>query len=181
MTSRAVDQVIYQFGPFRLDPTDCLLLRDGQSVPLTPKAFDLLVYLVEHHGQLVEKQTLMEALWPNTVVEDVNLAYNVSALRKALDEGRDGTSMIQTVPTRGYRFVAPVSSSSPPAAPTSAVGGPENGGEPAGLLARTRVSRLRDRVRWDQLRRGSGVFRVHASIQPEFLQLRRLRGRRSRA
>ena len=114
MTSRAVDQVIYHFGPFRLDPTDCLLLRDGQSVPLTPKAFDLLVYLVEHRGRLVEKQTLMGALWPDTVVEEVNLAYNVSALRKALDDNRGGTSMIQTVPTRGYRFVAPVSSSHRP-------------------------------------------------------------------
>ncbi len=71
--------------------------------PLTPKAFDLLVYLVEHHGRLVEKQTLMGALWPDTVVEEVNLAYNVSALRKALDEIRRHLDD-QTVPTRGYRF-----------------------------------------------------------------------------
>ena len=99
---------IYEFGAFRLDPTERLLLREGQVVALTPKAFDLLVYLVEHHGHLVEKQSLMTALWPDTVVEEANLAYNISALRKALANGREDAKFIETVPTRGYRFVAPV-------------------------------------------------------------------------
>ena len=102
----------YEFGPFRLDPAERLLLRDGQAVALTPKAFDLLVYLVEHHGHLVEKQSLMTALWPDTVVEEANLAYNVSALRKALGDGREDGRFIETVPTRGYRFVARVTVSS---------------------------------------------------------------------
>jgi Tol biopolymer transport system component/DNA-binding winged helix-turn-helix (wHTH) protein len=102
----------YEFGPFRLDPAERLLLRDGQAVALTPKAFDLLVYLVEHHGHLVEKQSLMTALWPDTIVEEANLAYNVSALRKALGDGREDGRFIETVPTRGYRFVARVTVSS---------------------------------------------------------------------
>jgi serine/threonine-protein kinase len=107
----------YEFGPFRLDPAERLLLRGGQPVALTPKAFDLLVHLVERPGRLVEKQALMAALWPDAVVEEANLAYNVSALRKALGDGQEGEQFIQTVPTRGYRFVAPVRevSAGPPA------------------------------------------------------------------
>jgi DNA-binding winged helix-turn-helix (wHTH) protein len=98
----------YEFGPFRLDPAERLLLRDGQVVPLTPKTFDLLVYLVERHGRLVEKSALMSALWPDTVVEEGNVAYNISALRRVLGDGREDARFIETVPTRGYRFVARV-------------------------------------------------------------------------
>jgi Tol biopolymer transport system component/DNA-binding winged helix-turn-helix (wHTH) protein len=105
MTSPAENSRTYEFAPFRLDSTERLLLRDGQVVPLTPKAFDLLVYLVERHGRLVEKQALISALWPDTIVEETNLAYTVSALRKVLDSGSQGASLIQTVPTKGYRFV----------------------------------------------------------------------------
>src|SRR6266571_4837554 len=105
---KAVTTVVYEFGSFRLDPAERLLQKDGQPIPLTPKAFDLLVYLAERPGRLVEKQALMSALWPDAVVEEANLAYNISALRKALGDGHDGEHVIQTVPTRGYRFVAPV-------------------------------------------------------------------------
>jgi eukaryotic-like serine/threonine-protein kinase len=84
------------------------VLRAGQPVSLTPKALDLLVYLVERHGHLVAKQELLSAVWPDTFVEEANLTYNISALRKALGDGQDGEQFIQTVPTRGYRFVAPV-------------------------------------------------------------------------
>jgi DNA-binding winged helix-turn-helix (wHTH) protein/Tol biopolymer transport system component len=100
---------VHEFGRFRLDSAERLLLRSGQPVSLTPKAFDLLVYLIERHGRLVTKQELMRALWPETFVEEANLTYTVSALRKALGE-RDGQDeqLIQTVPTRGYRFIAPV-------------------------------------------------------------------------
>jgi Tol biopolymer transport system component/DNA-binding winged helix-turn-helix (wHTH) protein len=108
MASRADDQVVYRFGNFRLDPAERLLVRHEQPLPLTPKSFDLLLYLVERHGRLVEKQALLAALWPNTVVEEANLAYNVSVLRKVLDESKSGPSIIQTVPTKGYRFTAPV-------------------------------------------------------------------------
>jgi DNA-binding winged helix-turn-helix (wHTH) protein len=113
MSNGAGDNLIYEFGAFRLDPTERLLLREGQVVALTPKAFDLLVCLVEHHGHLVEKQTMMTALWPDTVVEEANLAYNISALRKALADGQGDAKFIETVPTRGYRFVAPVVAARP--------------------------------------------------------------------
>jgi Tol biopolymer transport system component/DNA-binding winged helix-turn-helix (wHTH) protein len=108
MTSRVGDQQIYDFGVFRLDPDERLLLRNGQPVPLTPKAFDLLVYLVQRQGKLVQKFALMAALWPDTSVEEANLAFQISALRKALGEGANGEALIQTVPTRGYRFVGSV-------------------------------------------------------------------------
>ena len=97
--------VAYQFGPFRLDPAERLLTNRGQPISLTPKAFDLLVYLVERHGRLVEKSTLIAALWPDTIVEEANLAFQISALRKALGDSED---LIQTVPTKGYRFVGAV-------------------------------------------------------------------------
>jgi len=98
----------YEFGAFRLNPTERLLLREGRPVPLAPKAFDLLVLLAQNPGRLLEKQALMEALWPDTFVEEANLAYNVSTLRKALDDDRSGPQFIETVPTRGYRFIAPI-------------------------------------------------------------------------
>ena len=99
---------IREFGAFRLDPAERLLLRDGHAVALTPKAFDLLLYLVDRPGRLIEKQTLMAALWPDAIVEEGNLASTVSALRKALGDEGDGPRVIATVPTRGYRFVMPV-------------------------------------------------------------------------
>ena len=89
---------VHEFGSFRLDSAERLLLRDGQPVSLTPKAFDLLVYLVDHAGRLVTKQALMSALWPNSFVEEANLTFTVSALRKALGDGQDGEQFIQTVP-----------------------------------------------------------------------------------
>ena len=99
---------VYEFGAFRLDSAERLLLRAGQPVSLTPKAFDLLVYLVERPGRLVTKQDLLSGIWRETFVEETNLTYTVSALRKALGDGQNGETLIQTVPTRGYRFVAPV-------------------------------------------------------------------------
>jgi DNA-binding winged helix-turn-helix (wHTH) protein/TolB-like protein len=99
------DQV-FEFGDYLLAPKERLLLRSGAPVSLTPKAFDLLVVLVRRAGHLVSKEDLLREVWPDTIVEEVNLSVNISALRKALDGA--GNEMIQTVPTRGYRFVAPV-------------------------------------------------------------------------
>ncbi|HEY6401536.1 MAG TPA: transcriptional regulator, partial [Blastocatellia bacterium] len=99
---------IYEFGPFRLEADEQLLLRDGEAIPLQPKAFDLLLILVENHGHLLGKDELLKAVWPDTVVEEVNLANNISILRKALAEGRSEQRFIETAPRRGYRFVAPV-------------------------------------------------------------------------
>src|SRR5215831_20792137 len=99
---------IYEFGPFRLDEAEHLLLRDGETVPLTPKAFDLLLALVERHGHLLEKDELLRTVWPDTFVEEANLASNISQLRKALGDGENGQRYIETAPKRGYRFVASV-------------------------------------------------------------------------
>jgi DNA-binding winged helix-turn-helix (wHTH) protein/TolB-like protein/Tfp pilus assembly protein PilF len=104
------EQVIhsYQFGRFRLNTADRVLLRDSELVPLAPKAFDILLALVENPGRLVEKDDLMKRVWPTTFVEEGNLTQNISLLRKALGEHANGPQFIETIPRRGYRFVAPI-------------------------------------------------------------------------
>jgi DNA-binding winged helix-turn-helix (wHTH) protein len=97
----------YRFGPFRLDPAERRLVRDGSAIALTPKAFDLLTALVENAGHLMKKSDLLERLWPGVFVEEVNLAQNVSAVRRALG-GDAKESFIQTVAGVGYRFTAAV-------------------------------------------------------------------------
>src|ERR671929_2263510 len=100
---------IYEFGDFRLDASRRLLLRaEGKVVPLTPKVFDTLLYLVERGGAVVDKDELMRVVWPDTVVEENNLNQNVSALCRVLGESRGEHRYILTVPGRGYRFVADV-------------------------------------------------------------------------
>jgi DNA-binding winged helix-turn-helix (wHTH) protein/TolB-like protein/Tfp pilus assembly protein PilF len=99
---------IFEFGRFRLKPDERLLLRGEDFVPLTPKAFDILLTLLENEGRLVPKDDLMKKVWPDTFVEEGNLTQNVSLLRKALGESATGPQFIETVPRRGYRFVAPV-------------------------------------------------------------------------
>src|SRR6266550_4166782 len=103
--------VIYEFGLFQLDVAERRLLREGEPVPLAPKVFDTLLVLVENCGHLLEKDDLMTRLWPDTIVEEATLARNISDLRKALGEIAD-QKYIETVPKRGYRFVAAVSRSS---------------------------------------------------------------------
>ncbi|HEY6806525.1 MAG TPA: winged helix-turn-helix domain-containing protein [Pyrinomonadaceae bacterium] len=100
------ENLTYDFGRFRLKRAERVLLREGEPVPLTPKVFDILITLVEHRGQVVEKDDLMKRVWPTTFVEEGNLTQNVSLLRKALGESAGGTQFIETVPRRGYRFVA---------------------------------------------------------------------------
>jgi Tol biopolymer transport system component/DNA-binding winged helix-turn-helix (wHTH) protein len=95
----------YEFGPFRLDAAERLLLRDGQRVPLTPKAFETLMVLIQNGGHVVEKDELIKKVWPDTFVEEVNLAKNISCLRKILG-GEQSDQYIETIPKRGYRFVA---------------------------------------------------------------------------
>ena len=94
----------YEFGEFRIDCVDRVLTKDGQLVPLTPKVFDLLLLLIENHGHVVEKERLMQEVWPDTFVEEGNLTQNISVLRKALGEKH----YIQTIPRRGYRFVGDI-------------------------------------------------------------------------
>ena len=98
----------YEFGSFRLDPAEHVLLRDGRPVPLTPKVFQVLRVLVEHGGHLVEKDFLLKEVWPDSFVEEGALSRSVSILRKVFDDSPAEKAYIATVPTRGYRFVAPV-------------------------------------------------------------------------
>jgi TolB-like protein/DNA-binding winged helix-turn-helix (wHTH) protein/Tfp pilus assembly protein PilF len=98
----------YEFGPFVLDPAEHTLLRQGESVPLRPKVFDTLLMLVKNSGHLVEKGELMSAVWPGQFVEEGNLNKTISMLRQALGESTEGNHFIETVPKRGYRFVADV-------------------------------------------------------------------------
>ena len=100
------EAAVFAFGPFVLDRNRRLLARAGTAVEITPKAFDLLVVLVQRGGAVVSKDELMDALWPDTAVEESNLAFQVSTLRKAL--GPEGARYIATLPGRGYQFVAPL-------------------------------------------------------------------------
>ncbi|MFZ0770528.1 MAG: winged helix-turn-helix domain-containing protein [Candidatus Sulfotelmatobacter sp.] len=99
---------LYEFGPFVLDPGERLLRHGAARMELPPRAFDTLQVLVENNGRLLEKDALMRTIWGGTVVEENNLSQVVYLLRKALRDGEDGTRYIETVPKRGYRFVAGV-------------------------------------------------------------------------
>ena len=102
---------IYEFGDFRIDASKRLLQRgDGSPVPLTPRVFETLLYMVEHSGEVLERQRLMDAVWPDAFVEENNLTQNISTLRRVLGEGPGSHRFIVTVPGRGYRFVAEVRS-----------------------------------------------------------------------
>jgi DNA-binding winged helix-turn-helix (wHTH) protein/TolB-like protein len=101
-------QYLYEFGPYLLDTAEKLLLRNGEPVRLTPKAFETLLALIERRGHLVKKDELMKVVWADAFVEESNLTNNVYALRKMLGQGENGKSYIETVPKRGYRFTAPV-------------------------------------------------------------------------
>lgn len=98
--------IIYEFGRYRLDVAEHQLLRGDEAVPLQPKIFDLLCALVEHQGHLLEKDELMQLVWPDVIVTEANLANNVSILRKTLCA--NGERFVETVPKSGYRFIAPV-------------------------------------------------------------------------
>ncbi len=106
---------LYAFGAFVLDAGQRVLLREGKPVPLAPKAVDTLLYLVSQAGRLVEKQELMNQVWPDTFVEEGNLTKNIFVLRQALGNGNGGQEYIETVPKRGYRFVAEVTAGEKPA------------------------------------------------------------------
>jgi len=127
--------LVYEFATFRLDVNARQLLSADRSVPLTPKAFDLLVTLVEHRDRLLDKDELMQRLWPDTVVEEANLAQNVFMLRKALGDNQDGQQFIATIPKRGYRFVAQVREISAPHAEMLRVPSPNVSRLLAGALA----------------------------------------------
>ena len=97
--------LVYEFGPFRLDPEERRLSREGQPITLRAKIFDTLCVLVEAHGHLLEKDELIHRVWPDAVVEEGNLAHNVSALRKTLGEPATGQNCAQAAKdTRNLQF-----------------------------------------------------------------------------
>src|SRR3954463_9906791 len=98
--------MLYKFGGCALDTGKRLLTRDGEPIALAPKTFDLLLVLVESGGRALSKAALIQSLWPDTFVEDANLSFQISTLRKAL--GEDGPRWIETVPKHGYRFAETV-------------------------------------------------------------------------
>jgi DNA-binding winged helix-turn-helix (wHTH) protein/TolB-like protein/Tfp pilus assembly protein PilF len=145
---------VFEFGPFRLDGAERVLLRDGQPVPLTLKAFAVLMLLVEKNGHLVEKDELMNRVWAGSFVEEGNLKVTVSMLRKALEDDQAENRFIETVPRRGYRFVASVRELSTETSEvivrerttaTITVEGDEKSGQPA--LRKALVAKERSRRR----------------------------------
>src|SRR6185503_15150203 len=99
---------VYAFGQFRLDAGKHMLFEGDEVISLTPKAFDTLLALVENRGSVMSKEELMRLVWANDFVEENNLAQNIHAVRKIVGDRIDGAKFIETIPKRGYRFVAEV-------------------------------------------------------------------------
>jgi DNA-binding winged helix-turn-helix (wHTH) protein/tetratricopeptide (TPR) repeat protein len=104
-------KLVYHFGHFRLNTSESILLYNQQHIPITPKAFEILQALVEGGGQVLKKEDLMQKVWPDVFVEEINLVKNISDLRKTLGGMDGGQEYIQTIPKRGYRFIVHVSRS----------------------------------------------------------------------
>src|SRR6202522_302175 len=101
-------RVLYEFGPFRMDPDRQVLLRENQPIPVTPKAFETLLALVRRSRDVVSKEELLKEVWPDSFVEESNLSQNIFMLRKALGDTAENRQYIVTLPGKGYRFAAPV-------------------------------------------------------------------------
>ena len=109
---------LFRFGPFRLDADRRLLLRGREAVPLRPLVFDTLLVLTERVGEVVTKDELLDAVWPDSVVEENNLSQNILALRRVLEDGGSNDVRIETLPKRGYRLIAQLEEELPPPRPT---------------------------------------------------------------
>src|SRR5687768_13044692 len=131
---------VYEFGEFSLDARKRLLWRAGAKVRLAPRVFETLLFLVEHHDMILDKERLMEGVWPDSIVEENNLTQNISALRRVFGETPGSHHYIVTVPGRGYRFVADVkiraANAAPPPLrrPELAISPTENGAEQAASI-----------------------------------------------
>jgi len=138
----SLESQIYRFAGFELEPGERRLCRDGRLVPLTPKVFELLVLMVESAGRVLGKDDLMAALWPGRFVMESNLTKHVWLLRKALNDGADGTGCIETVSKVGYRFVAPVTEAAAGETSAFAAAGPRL------PRAKVRAALSRRRLAW---------------------------------
>ena len=103
----------YQFGDFTLETHNYCLRKNHQQLHLRPKAFETLMYLVERSGQLVQKEELLDNLWPDTIVTENTLSQNIDAVRKVLEDNAHQPSFIQTVPRLGFKFIAEVNELAP--------------------------------------------------------------------
>src|SRR5262245_60241655 len=115
---------IHRFSDFTIDIEQKVLLRGGKAIPMAPKVFETLLALVENHGRIVLKEELMKRLWPDTFVEESNLTFNIQQLRKSLGDNAREPLYIETIPRRGYRFIAevkPLATSIAPAVPRATV------------------------------------------------------------
>ncbi|HET9711028.1 MAG TPA: winged helix-turn-helix domain-containing protein, partial [Pyrinomonadaceae bacterium] len=108
---------IHRFSDFTIDIEQKVLLRGGKAIPMAPKVFETLLALVENHGRIVLKEELMKRLWPDTFVEESNLTFNIQQLRKSLGDNAREPLYIETIPRRGYRFIAEVEPLATPIAP----------------------------------------------------------------
>src|SRR6266702_7708480 len=143
---QATSARLYEFGDFRLDTAKRLLRRlDGTTVPLTPRVFETLLYMVEHHDTVLDKERLMEAVWPDSIVEENNLSQNISTLRRIFGETPGSHSYIVTVPGRGYRFVAQVSDRTDNGSATVKA---EQGDGPRFAENRTEAATAKGRQQW---------------------------------
>src|SRR5215475_2364505 len=133
----------YEFGPFRLATAEHRLYRNSKMVMLPPKEFNLLLLLVQNPGQVMNRESLIKSLWPNTVVEEANLNVHISALRKALAENQGEQHYIETLPRLGYRFIAPVTEVGGIATLSSVSGFPAENG--AGALNQNAVMTVNNR------------------------------------
>jgi TolB-like protein/DNA-binding winged helix-turn-helix (wHTH) protein/Tfp pilus assembly protein PilF len=127
-------QLSYEFDRFRVDVQERFLFRDGNPVPLAPKVFDTLLVLLENNGHVLEKRELMNAIWPESFVEEVNLAHNISVLRKVLKESSNNGNFIETIPKRGYRFTcqfAPLNDNHETKGPRQVTSTPQSKKQPA--------------------------------------------------
>jgi DNA-binding winged helix-turn-helix (wHTH) protein len=161
-------QLVYEFGRFRLIPSEHELLRDDQPLPLPPKVFDTLLALVENGGHLKEKEELIRQLWPDSFVDDASLARNISQLRKVLGTREDGGEFIETIPKRGYRFIAPVTQVKadeylPAAAAPSLTPASAPAAEPFGSASRHNVSNRRRLPRGRLLLIGAALICIFAA------------------
>src|SRR6266850_1762741 len=100
----------FEFGGFRLDAAQGILRSETEEIPLAPKVFETLLVLVENQNAVLDKDYMLKRIWPDAFVEEGSLARNISILRKALGESPEDQKYIQTIPKRGYRFIAPVKS-----------------------------------------------------------------------
>jgi DNA-binding winged helix-turn-helix (wHTH) protein len=144
----------YEFGPFRLEPAERRLLRNGQEVPLSPKTFEVLVALVCRAGHLVTKEELLSEVWRGTFVEEANLSYTVSLLRRALQSGADDERYIDTVQKLGYRFsgaVRTLAAGDRPLEPAAALSGAPDG--PVEAAPGSTSSNVTGREPWHRHRR----------------------------